>query len=334
MSIALTHRRYKTSYIEDGTEQHPYRIYTVQDFMDFKNRYNGVNPDGNNDVHYKLMNDIDLQGYQFINGRADHNGSFDGNYKVIRNFSLIDTVGNFDMGLIGHSWGGTLPYPAIRRLGLENVYGNKAAGSSAFSFFIGAMANQSIEECYVTGKLDTVTGMTAPFCGYMSLNATIRNCWSNIMINKNNSGGNSTGGIVGNIAYNTGLVDRCLALGNISSIASAQGIAGIGGGGSVQNVVTNCVSAMQQLVLSTGSSAYRIRPATTTGINNYALDSMLVNGSVITNGTTTNQNGANATELQLKSTAFYRDTMGWDMDNIWEIETEGVTFPRLRGFYK
>ncbi len=97
------------------------------------------------------------------------------------------------------------------------------------------------------------------------------------------------------------------------------------------NFISNCVSAFSSIYTSNAARG-RIKGNAGNNLNNYALSTMTVNGVTIGTGTAANRDGANATESQLKSLAFYRGTMGWDMNSIWEIETEGVTFPRLRGF--
>jgi hypothetical protein len=67
--------------------------------------------------------------------------------------------------------------------------------------------------------------------------------------------------------------------------------------------------------------------------NNYARSDMLVNGSIVTGGTTTNKDGANVTAgtaaNQYNNQAFWVTTLGWDFTTIWEWDTVR-NLPKLR----
>ena len=296
--------------IENGTEQFPFLIQNESDFVAFRKAL--INGNTWTNVHHKLMADLDLSGISFTGANAQYYGVFDGNFKVIRNFSLTTSTNN--TGLF--QWLGG----SVRRLGIENIYIDTR--TNPVNYYTGGLCGASvggvIEQCYVTGTILTGNGRTGGITG--AGNAIIRNCWTNVAIS------GTAGGAIGGIIGNRGGCDKCLAIGNLtlSSGSNIGGISGAYNSSSWPGVVANCVAAMNSV------KSYRINGDGTVGSNNYALNTMLVNGATVT-GTDTSANGANATIQQLKSLAFYRDTMGWDMDNIWEID-DGNDFPKLRGF--
>ena len=294
---------------ENGTAQYPFLIKNEFDFVAFRNAiHNGNEFDG---VYHKLMNDLDLSGITFgYDGM--YRGYFDGNFKVIRNFSQTR---NSYGGLFYNIGGG------IKNLGVENINIDTHTASSNIS--VGGLSAYNtgiIEGCYITGSIKPPVATSGGIVGRNY--GIIRNCFTNVIITGT---GTYYGGITGAI-YPNGSVDKCIALGNVTSTNSFIG--GIIGGNQTPFILSNCVASMSSI---NGSQAYRINGNSPTGgTNNYALNTMLVKGVTVT-GTATSANGANATIQQLKSLAFYRDTMGWDMDNIWEID-DGNDFPKLRGF--
>ena len=332
MNIAFTHRRSGGSVIEDGTEQHPFLIKTVQDFVNFRNEHLSGNQ--HSGLHFKLVNNIDLQGVSFVQGINEpyFYGVFDGNFKTIKNF-VNDTRRTYEGLFI--TLGNT---GIVRNLGLKDINFYKNVGTSDFyGGIIGVFCYGVVEKCYVTGQAN-VPNAFGSIASYIN-GGIVRNCWSDVSIQGNqtrsggiNRGSNSYSGV-------QPMCENCIALGNINNFnnATANYVGGVSATANQPNTTKNCVAAMNSIVA--GANLYKGRIIATqpiamyVNINNYALDTMTINGTIpTTNIGATQLNGASATEQQLKSTAFYRDVMGWDMDTIWEIETEGVTFPRLRGF--
>jgi len=333
MNIAFTHRRSGGARLEDGSEEHPFLIKTVQDFVNFRNEHlSGITHSG---IHFKLVNNIDLQGVSFVQGIAEpyFYGVFDGNFKTIKNF--VNDIRRTYEGLfifLGNTG-------IVRNLGLKdiNFYKNAVNTTDSNGGIIGANCYGLVERCYVTGQANVPSNF-APISAYL-YGGTNRNCWSDVSIQGNQT---RTGGINrGSNSYSgvQPMCENCIALGNInnSNNATLSYVGGVTSCANQSNTTKNCVAAMNSIVA--GANLYKGRIIAThpsamyVNINNYALDTMTINGTIpTTNIGATQLNGASATEQQLKLTAFYRDVMGWDMDNIWEVETEGVTFPRLRGF--
>jgi len=319
MSIAFTHRRYiGKSSIEDGTEAHPFLIKDAFDFVAFKQAIEAGNTfDG---IHHLLVNDIDLTGVTIPHG-GSYYGIFNGGFRVLKNITI--NGGSNPIGLFYQIYDGT-----IKNLGIKNItlISTKGIGGLAMSCY------GSIENCFITGNISNTSGDRAGAIAAWvnSTDKTIKNCLTNVNIK---IASNRAAGIAVFGGPNSSKIENCIALGNID--AGTQSYAGgITADKKNTDSVLNCVAAMSSIISTyTNGVARVIHPTSQGGINNYALDSMLTNGSIPTANIQANQaNGANATESQLKSTAFYRDVLGWDMDTVWEVETEGVTFPRLRGF--
>lgn len=175
-----------------GTKTNPYKIFTFQDMKTLSDRVNSGNTYER--TYFKLMNDIDFnQDTTFIpiggqkRDYSDHpadwrweyafNGTFDGNYKVIRNLRIIrpnvflrtDTVAIFIskqlglFGLIGYNG-------VVKNLGLERAY----IEGDAYIGVLVAVNMGSIESCYANGIIIAgrlyddnlnITGASAFFIG-------------------------------------------------------------------------------------------------------------------------------------------------------------------------
>ena len=110
------------------------------------------------------------------------------------------------------------------------------------------------------------------------------------------------------------------------------------GSNSGNATITNCVAANASIT-ATGAFINRILGYNYNGTltNNYALETMLVNGSTVTGGTLNDEGGADATLAELHSLSFYNtagnwDTDAWDIDDpigVWNI-CDGDGMPFLR----
>jgi hypothetical protein len=209
-----------------GTRTNPYKIFTFQDMKTLSDRVNSGNTYER--TYFKLMNDIDFnQDTTFIpigGQKRDYsqgparwrweyafNGTFDGNYKVIRNlriirpniFSQTDTVAIFIskqlglFGLIGYKG-------VVKNLGLERAY----IQGDAYIGVLAAVNMGSIESCYANGIIIAgrlyddnlhITGAKAAFIGgligleeNLGLNAIVQNCYADVLLEY---GGIALGGL-------------------------------------------------------------------------------------------------------------------------------------------
>jgi len=180
----------------DGTESTPYIITSPAQLLMIANNVNN-NVSGFASAYYKLGNDIDLSGYNWIpiGNNYSFSGNFDGNSKVISGLN-INSNGE-SIGLFGYIYNGS-----VKNLGLQdvNVNGNYYVGGIA-----GYVEYGSITNCYTTGTVrgSELVGGIAGIAGYGS---RIENCYSTAEVR----GNYGVGGIAG---YNEdGIVRNCVAL--------------------------------------------------------------------------------------------------------------------------
>jgi len=304
---------------EDGTEQYPYLIKNVNNFVAFRNAISeGETFDG---IWHKLVNDIDLTGISFIpvvtgwsgedpvGSQEVYKGNFEGNCKKIKNFFATDA----SYGLFYENGG------IIQNLGVENIsiIVDSADWEIQGTGGITAYNSGIIRQCYVTGIIITCNGInTGGIAGRNRSTGQIYDCWTDVIITSLYH----VSGIADGMNF-IGTVDKCYALGDLISNNTCKGISPGDG------TITNSVAAMAHINIG-GRIFY---PSIYSNINNYALNTMLVNGVTVTSSDPTSYQGKDVTISQLKSLAFYRDVMGWDMENVWEID-DGNDFPKLRGF--
>jgi hypothetical protein len=312
--------------IPDGSAENPFLIKTAWDFKLFRDAIIAGNTFSG--IYHKLVNDLDLSGITYNTGISSplYNGVFNGNFRILKNFSVTNINANDAVSVFSGNMNGKVRNLAIINATINRGTNTSSAGSTGV---IGAsVTNGTIENCYVTGTLNNAPAFAGAIGGYGS-GTTIRNCLTNVQITKASNQGNRSAGILGD-GVTQQIVENCIALGNIN-----------GGGPMVvgicfnysNSIIRNCVAAMAAMNTSGTSGNYRILYQNTPNAsNNYALNTMTIRGSIPTSNIGASAlNGANATQAQLQSLAFYRDTMGWDMVNVWEID-DGVSYPRLRGF--
>lgn len=322
MSYPL-HRRFIEKDIEDGSEQHPFLIKTAGDFQDFRNAIAAGNQfEG---IYHKVVNDINLAEISFNplpstnNPITHYKGHFNGNFKTISNFS-VTTNAVQNAAIFGSTMGGS-----IKKTKFTNMYIKfSGGGSSDVGCVAGHVANELIELCEFHGTIISngqwATGGIIASC--WGGNVTVKNCKTNLIVQT----ALQTGGIIATPSGSNITIESCLTLGTASGGNASNG--GICMDRTSTTTIKNCVAAQSSISGSSGAARI-VGGSSGSIINNYALDTMLVNGNIVT-GSVTSNHGANATVQQLKSLAFYRDMMGWDMD-IWTID-DGIDFPRLKGF--
>jgi len=234
-----------------GSEADPYLICTGDDL----NRIGLFVFDW--DKHFKLMADIDLSGFDGINGRPAFNtiapgqldylgyfkgtpftGVFDGNGHEIQNLTVIVADGGC-AGLIGGLGGGG----EVKNLGVVDV--NIASSGGGVGGLVGVVewgwssSGGSVKRCYSTGIVlgDYYVG------GLVGINrGTITQCHSDAFVS---GSGGDVGGLLGT---NGGYVSLCYSIGTVSGNWSVGGLVGSNGKEQVdgwEGEVTNCYSTSE-----------------------------------------------------------------------------------------
>ncbi len=240
---------------------------------------------------YILGNDIDLSGETnwtpIGTAATPFNGTFNGNGKVIKGLQIYrpttDNVGLF----------GSIYYAEIKNLGLEigagGVKGQNYVGGLVGSYPGGG---NGITNCYVTG-IGKITGNSVVGGLIGSTGGQVSNCYSTVAVN-----GYTSGGLAG---MNYSAISNCYTSGTVDG----SFVGGLVGENAASATINNCVALSPSI---TGITVGRVVGAGGTIANCYALETMLVNGVVVTGGTATNKDGLNKTLANLQTQSTYS---GW-----------------------
>ena len=345
-----------------GTEEDPYRIFNAE-------QLNQVRNFTSNNVYFSLEADIDMTDWIAENNPSqgwlpisNFSGVFRGNGHKITNLKINRPTTDY-IGLFGIHFSGDISNVYILNanyVGKNNVGGFVAlsrGGSisgclfqgrikSCGSYAGGICASMStvysgiiISNCYSLVELegDSYCGgiigdgeratLSENYCHAISIKGTsyiggISGSSGSENIEKSYTTGNITGinfvgGIVGRSEWGG---SDCYS--NCDKIIGVDDVGGINAiDGSFQNVV-----AINKMI-SANSNLYRVGPS---GLNNrsWNLTKMILNDEEQPMPDDGGQNGTNTSLSALKLKATYQG-LGWDFDNVWEIQ-ETETFPYLK----
>ncbi|NIK78687.1 hypothetical protein FHS15_003833 [Paenibacillus castaneae] len=192
---------------------------------------------------YKLTNDIDMKnikGYRPIGDGAGSStyftGTFDGNYKVIKNLKIVYDPGWESgnvisyVGLFGYLGSSGSARGVIKNLGLLNV--DYSSSISSTGGIVGMNSGGLIENTYVTGRITSTNTFAGGIAGRMRNNSStsdgeIRNSYSIAVV----EGLSEVGGIVGSIVEQTSTtkksrVENSYATGEVKATKASGAIAG------------------------------------------------------------------------------------------------------------
>ncbi|UCF42602.1 MAG: hypothetical protein JSV99_08365 [Planctomycetota bacterium] len=310
-------------WLGSGTAADPYQIWYANDMQAI-----GGQPDYW-EAHFRLMADIDLSGYDGLEGRPAFNiigqnesgfgGVFDGNGHTIWNFTYTKTNGGANVGLFAKAH-----EARIENLGL--VQPDLAVDFGDEGWYIGAMVGLAefciISNCYVEGGIVQGLGgqVIGGFLGYND--GVVSKCYSTSDV----SGTVYVGGFVGGTGFSS-VINNCYSQGAVDGYDAVGGLAGFN-----MAEISNCYSAGQVAGNNNigGLIGYN-------GNGSYAKcfwDSDInpdVNG--IGNTSDVNVMGKSTVNMQTEGTF---TAAGWDFvgettngtGDIWKI-CEGTNYPKL-----
>ena len=333
-----------------GTEDSPYEIETEYQLAKLAELVNtpATNAQyGGTNVHYKLMNDLNLAGQGDENGwvpigsASQHfRGSFNGNSKTITGLTIHRS--SFFQGLFGYVDGGR-----ISNLGLVAV-SITSSGSGYVGGIAGMVVNGTVEYCYSTGSVSggnvvggvagVITGGTMENC-YSTASVfgsdqvggvaggvagTVKNCYSTGSVN----GSQNVGGVAGSVS---GTVSNCYSTGSVNGSNKVGGVAGDVNTGRIEN----CAALNPGITATGGSDAGRVAGAVQGGgtlTGNYAFLDMTGGGNAKTHD---DLDGADMTATDAISPDFWTtaanwNTSGWDTA-VWDIQTDKLPILRNVG---
>ncbi len=237
-----------------GTEADPWQITTAAHLDNVRNYLGYWNPP----KYFKLMNDIDLSGYDpyelgyvswqpIGNSSSSFRGVFDGDGHVITNLT-IDPETPWDyQGLFGHVTSSMGIGGTIKNLGLES---GSITGTNKIGALVGYLSDGNVINCYsncsVTGESNvggliglssssTITGnyATGTVFAWTEVGGLIGYAYGYDNITLNYATGNvygwsSVGGLIG-LMENSSTVQKNYAIGNVQTYSSSVGNEYFGG---------------------------------------------------------------------------------------------------------
>lgn len=286
---------------------------------------------------YKLTADLDFDGIEFTR-MNEFKGVLDGNGHIVKNISYDKPTDSDDGKSVGLFK--TIRDAHIYNLGLENIHFN---GWNDVAGITGqALGKSLIENCYVSNSYFEGRDHVASIAGALKDGSIVRNCYSNARVHSRE---HQAGGLTGVISF--GFIYNSYYAGVISNLNNrAVGIGGYqdNGGQAAANIcIENSVSLAPYLLSNNWTAdAVRIlhdagdRPYTL--VNNYGLATAwrgkndLSDGKLVSEDTgkigTDKLQGADVSNEDARTQAFYEETLGWDFDNIWKMSDGG--FPVLK----
>lgn len=224
-----------------GTQDDPYQIATNVQLKYLSQLVNegAVDSSNNNATYaslsYKLVDNIDLVGYQWTpigpNSTYYFVGNFDGNGQVISNLN-IGTV-NSPNGVFGYA--GLFGYThgaAIYDVGLENIaiYSYRSS-TDIIGGLAGHVSSTSISDCYVTGVLtagdDSDYHAVGGLVGNVVNNSKITDSYANVTVS--GSGNMTYGGGLAGTTQSGAMIMNNYARGSVSSTSNITYVGGLVG---------------------------------------------------------------------------------------------------------
>ncbi|WP_130869505.1 GLUG motif-containing protein [Intestinimonas massiliensis (ex Afouda et al. 2020)] len=234
-----------------GTEEDPYQISSVEQWILFAYRVGYQNHIGYRSACYELMADLDFPqttAYSTLMV-SSFSGVLDGNGHALRNLTLLNLSGYGTVGLFSEvTKGGT-----IRNLHLENI--DLTTNTDGVGGLVGLLQDGALSNCTVSGSVKTEhdSGMLGGLV-CQATNSRIEDCRNYVAL----SGTDSTGGIVAQASNCT--LERVYNYADISEDGGygAGGIVGgMSNGGSISQAV-NCGAVSSKNVYNTGGIVGRI----------------------------------------------------------------------------
>ncbi|WP_027382775.1 T9SS type A sorting domain-containing protein [Epilithonimonas caeni] len=228
-------------------------------------------------------------------------------------------------GLVGQSYG--------------TITGSHASGfvsgSQSLGGLVGVMGG-TVSYSYATGNVTQVVSSSIPEGGYVDIGGLAGSSFSNSFIENCFASGNVA--VTDDTAmYVGGLIGLSNGISNSYAYGTVTGGYSLVGGlaGSTWEPIVNSAALNPWIKSSSTGNLNKIHRLVgdvefeAEIINSYALDNMLVNDQIITNGTENDWSGQNRSVEEFQKQLTYGNGMNWDFDNIWKIR-EAHGYPYLQ----
>jgi len=211
----------------------------------------------------------------------------------------------------------------------------------------------TMSSCYVQGNITTTNtssfsyyaggliGGVIPSSDATASSVTLSNCYARG--GTVTSQGDGVGGLIGFVQGVVNInISNCYAANtvvNADGMRSAAGILAMAGSfngsatSDIKVTISNSVALNPSIsgkpTLSKRIFSWNPSGAIITFNNNFAFDNLPVNSSIVTSGTSNNNNGLNKTSAELTTQATY-EAMGWDFVHVWKMGSGEYSYPVLR----
>jgi hypothetical protein len=337
------------------TPRESVRFYAAADVTEISDQSELNSVRGNLLGRYILIQDIALEargdgfdetlGWLPIGDSIDRfSGIFNGNFHKISGL-WINRPSDNDIGLFGYAIDrGTV----IKNLGVLIDDNGGIKGRSNVGAIAGTIYNTVITNSYSIGNVSSENDQIGGIAGYVGYTSTISNSYSKASVN----GRTAVGGIAGSV-HQSSTVTNSYSAGDVGGTTNVGGIAGnVGVGSTITNTyskssvnghtqvggiagyssrssMTNSTAINQEIEGMTETN--RIVGYVTTWnfvlSNNFALDTIKVNGSVKNSNDADGLDGADKTDGILKTQATYEMGLGWafgsNASHPWKMDEDG-----------
>lgn len=290
----------------EGTAEDPFELRTWQDIENIR-----WNPDG----HYKLMDDLELDGSaraQIGSGTTPFTGVFDGQGHSISGYQPVDNGG---AGLFAVNHG------TIRNLAVEDADVDTSAGTVGLLVDFNSGA---IENSWTSGAIagaSRVGGVVGDSTG------SITDTYSTADVRSRST---EAGGVVG-VAIEGSTTQRVYSTGNVTS--DTRNVGGIIGYGYEGTGLHNAISLNESVTAPSYAHAMlgRVRSGDNPDLGGLlASDASYVSvGSLTDEPAEDNWKGRVVAADSTQSQELYVEDLGWDFDSTWQWD-EGAQRPVLQ----
>ena len=205
------------AYIDAYNEKVLENCYELSEVIKIYTKEDLINLQGNNSGNYKLMNDINLNGLEWIPINFYGGGNFDGNNHKIYNYKInTSRVNNGLFGFVSHAKINDL---TITDVNIDYTY-NGPTNLTFAGILVGYSNNLKLDNINIKGNITIKTGPgagvdTGGIAGYIGANSSITNCQYKGNITLDSSARVASGGIVGYFSNST--ISKCHSEVNIKS---------------------------------------------------------------------------------------------------------------------
>lgn len=209
------------------------------------------------------------------------------------------------------------------------------SGSQSLGGLVGVMGG-TVSFSYATGNVTQIVSDSTLEGGYVDIGGLAGSSFSNSFIENCFASGDVTA--TDNTAmYVGGLIGLSNGISNSYAYGTVTGGYSLVGGlaGTTWAPIVNSAALNPWIKSSPEGNLNKIHRLVgdiefeTEIINSYALDSMLVNGAIVTDGTSDFWSGENKSIEELQKQLTYGNGLSWDFENVWKIR-ENHGYPYLQ----